>query len=114
MNVLNDKQYKKKLKDHGCLIHRSDLTKSQLLSLIKAHRLWQRNKYLRLNNKPIKYDKLLNIIQNNYNESSRFSIRLVMSQQPFYKGDFIYFRNKYLSRGWNRVIKNKYYIDCLE
>lgn len=114
MNVLNDKQYKKTLKDHGCLIYRSGLTKWQLLSLIKAHGLWERDKYIRLNNKPIKYEKLLKIIQNNYNKNSKFRIRLVMSQQPFYKGDFIYFRNKYLSKGWNRVIKNKYYIDCLE
>lgn len=70
--------------------------------------------YFRLNNKPIKYDKLQNIIENNYNNYSTFKIRRVISQQPFYKGDFMYYKNNYGAKGLARLKKDKYYIDCLE
>lgn len=59
--------------------------------------------------KRVSRKKLISILGNNVPKSATVRVTLKKVEQPFYKGDYTYFQNRYGARGWSRAVRGKYY-----
>lgn len=79
----------------------------EILSLIKDNKF---TSSFFLNGKRMSGRKISNVIDNNISKDVKFIVKSKRQTLPFYKGDFLYYKNMHNNPGLCRIKKNRFYI----